>query len=174
MADPKDLYSKDYDTYNIRSIEKNRAAGVKPIPAGYHTATPYLIVNDAAKALEFYKQAFGASEVMRMAGPGGSIMHAEIKIGDSIIMLGQENLKAGVRSPQSLGGSPMFLYLYVEDCDRVFNRAVNAGATAAMPLKDQAWGDRSGNVRDPFGHSWWIATRKENVSEEEIRRRMAA
>jgi len=101
-------------------------------------------------------------------------MHAEFKIGDSIIMLGQENPQMGVRSPQSLGGSPMFLYLYVEDCDKSFNRAVEAGASATAPLKDQMWGDRSGSVKDPFGHSWWIATHKEDVSAEEIRRRMAA
>ena len=173
MADPKD-FQKDYDTYNIRSIQEKLETRVRPIPEGYHTATPYLIVNDAAKALEFYKRAFGATEVMRMDGPGGRVMHAEIKIGDSIIMLGQENPQMGVRSPQSLGGSPMFLYLYVEDCDKSFARAVDAGASASAPLKDQMWGDRSGSVKDPFGHSWWIATHKENVSADELRRRMAA
>ncbi len=172
MADPKDM--KYFDTYNIRSIMENAKGGVKPIPEGYHTATPYLIVNDAAKALDFYKRAFGATELMSMTGPGGRIMHAEIKIGDSIIMLGQENPQMGVRSPQSLGGSPMFLYLYVEDCDKSFNQAVEAGASATAPLKDQMWGDRSGSVKDPFGHSWWIATHKEDVSAEEIHRRMAA
>jgi len=172
MADPKDM--KYLDTYNIRSIMENQEANLKPVPEGYHTATPYLIVNDAAKALDFYKRAFGATELMSMTDPRGRIMHAEFKIGDSIIMLGQENPQMGVRSPQSLGGSPMFLYLYVEDCDKSFNRAVEAGASATAPLKDQMWGDRSGSVKDPFGHSWWIATHKEDVSAEEIRRRMAA
>jgi PhnB protein len=111
---------------------------------------------------------------MHMDGPNGRVMHAEIKIGDSIIMLGEENARAGVRSPQSLGGSPVFLYLYVEDCDRAFNQAVEAGANTVNSVKDQFYGDRSGSVKDPFGHSWWIATHKENVSMEEIRRRMAA
>ncbi len=146
----------------------------KPIPDGYHTATPYLIVSDAAKAIDFYKRAFGATELTRMPGPNGRVAHAEIKIGDSIIMLGEENPKVGIRGPQSLGGSPAFLYLYVEDCDRAFNRAVEAGASTVNSLKDQMWGDRSGSVKDPFGHSWWIATHKEDVSMDEMRRRMAA
>jgi PhnB protein len=174
MADAKDKDLNFFDTYNIRSEMENLEAETKPIPEGYHTATPYLIVNDVARAIDFYKQAFGATELMRMAGPAGRIMHAEVKIGDSIIMLGGENPQMGVRGPQSLGGSPAFLYLYVEDCDQAFNRAVEAGANATVPLRDQFWGDRSGNVKDPFGHSWWIATRKEEVSEDEIRRRMAA
>jgi len=106
------------------------AGNVKPVPEGYHTATPYLIVKDAAKAIEFYKQAFGATELMRMSGPGGKIMHAEIRIGDSIIMMGDENPQMGSRSPQSTGGSPVGLYLYVEDCDKVFNQAVSTGATS--------------------------------------------
>jgi PhnB protein len=146
----------------------------KPIPDGYHTATPYLIVSDAAKAVEFYKRAFGATELMRMPGPNGRVAHAEIKIGDSIVMLGEENPKVGIRGPQALGGSPAFLYLYVEDCDRAFNRAVDAGASAVNSLTDQMWGDRSGSVKDPFGHSWWIATHKEDVSMDEMRRRLAA
>ena len=150
------------------------AGNVKPVPEGYHTATPYLIVKDAAKAIEFYKQAFGATELMRMSGPGGKIMHAEIRIGDSIIMMGDENPQMGSRSPQSTGGSPVGLYLYVEDCDKVFNQAVSTGATSVNPLKDQFYGDRSGSIRDPFGHSWWIATHKEDLSMDEIRKRAAA
>lgn len=146
---------------------------VKPIPDGYHTATPYLVVKGAAKAIEFYKNAFGATELMRMAGPDGGIMHAELKMGDSIIMMSEENPQLGTRSPESLGGSPMSLYLYVEDCDKVLNQAVGAGATATMSVKDQFYGDRSGAVKDPFGHSWHIATHKEDVSMDEIRRRMA-
>jgi len=146
---------------------------VKPIPDGYHTATPYLVVKGAAKAIEFYKNAFGATELMRMAGPGGGIMHAELKIGDSIIMMGDEDPKRGIRGPESLGGSSMSLYLYVDDCDKVFNQAVGAGATATTPLKDQFYGDRNGAIKDPFGHSWHIATHKEDVSMDEIRKRMA-
>ena len=149
------------------------AGNVKPIPDGYHTATPYLVVKGAAKAIEFYKNAFGAKELMRMAGPDGGIMHAELKIGDSIIMMGEENLQRGTRSPESLGGSPMSLYLYVEDCAKVFDQAVGAGAAATTPVTDQFYGDRSGAVKDPFGHSWHIATHKEDVSMDEIRKRMA-
>ncbi len=149
------------------------SGNVEPIPDGYHTATPYLVVKGAAKAIEFYKNAFGATELMRMAGPDGGIMHAELKIGDSIIMMSEENPQWGTRSPESLGGSPMSLYLYVEDCDKVFNQAVGAGATATVAVKDQFYGDRSGAVKDPFGHSWHIATHKEDVSMDEIRKRMA-
>jgi PhnB protein len=145
----------------------------KPVPEGYHTATPYLFVRGAAKAIEFYKNAFGATELMRMAGPDGGIMHSELKIGDSIIMMGDEDPKRGIRGPESLGGSPMSLYLYVDDCDKVFNQAVGAGATATTPLKDQFYGDRSGAIKDPFGHSWHIATHMEDVSMDEIRKRMA-
>jgi len=146
---------------------------VKPVPEGYHTATPYLVVSGAAKAIEFYKNAFGATELMRMAGPDGRIMHSELKIGDSIIMMGDEDPKRGIRGPESLGGSPISLYLYVDDCDKVFNQAVGAGATATTPLTDQFYGDRSGAIKDPFGHSWYIATHKEDVSMDEIRERMA-
>ena len=126
---------------------------VKPVPDGYHTATPYLIVKGAAKAIEFYKQAFGATEVERMEMPDGKIAHAEIKIGDSIIMLGDEAPQHGTRGPKSLGGSPCGLYLYVEDVDQTFNRAITAGATATMAVKDQFYGDRNGSLVDPFGHT---------------------
>jgi PhnB protein len=146
---------------------------VKPVPEGYHTATPYLIVRGAAKAIEFYKNAFGATEMMRVAGPDGGIMHSELKIGDSIIMMGDEDPKRGIRGPESIGGSPMSLYLYVDDCDKVFHQAVSAGASATAPLKDQFYGDRSGAIKDPFGHSWHIATHKEDVSMDELRKRMA-
>jgi len=126
---------------------------VKPVPDGYHTATPYLIVKGAVKAIEFYKQAFGATEVERMEMPDGKIAHAEIKIGDSIIMLGDEAPQHGTRGPKSLGGSPCGLYLYVEDVDQTFNRAITAGATATMAVKDQFYGDRNGSLVDPFGHT---------------------
>jgi PhnB protein len=147
---------------------------VKPVPDGYHTATPYLIVKGAAKAIEFYKQAFGATEVERMEMPDGKIAHAEIKIGDSIIMLGDEAPQHGTRGPKSLGGSPCGLYLYVEDVDQTFNRAITAGATATMAVKDQFYGDRNGSLVDPFGHTWYVATRQENLSMDEIRQRLPA
>jgi PhnB protein len=150
------------------------AEKVKPVPDGYHTATPYLIVKGAAKAIEFYKQAFGAMEVERMEMPDGKIAHAEIKIGDSIIMLGDEAPQHGTRGPKSLGGSPCGLYLYVEDVDETFNRAVTAGATVTMEVKDQFYGDRNGSLVDPFGHTWYVATRKENLSMDEIQRRVPA
>jgi len=147
----------------------------KPIPDGFHTATPYMIIRDAARAIEFYKKAFGATEVYRHADAGGKIRHAQIRIGDSPFMIADEFPEFSVcRSPQSLNGSPMHIYLYVEDVDAVFNQAVASGATTLMPVMDQFYGDRSGGVTDPFGHVWWIATHKEDVSPEEIQKRAAA
>jgi len=150
------------------------ASTVRPIPAGYHTATPYLIVNNGAAALEFYKKAFGAAELFRMTKPDGRVGHAEIKIGDSVIMLADEAPEMGARSPQSLGGSPVSILLYVEDVDRVFNQAVAAGAKVQRPLQNQFYGDRMGGVTDPFGHVWYIATHVEDVSPEEMQKRAAA
>jgi PhnB protein len=147
---------------------------VKPIPDGYHTATPYLIVKDAAHALEFYKKAFGAKELMRFADPSGKVGHAEIKIGDSPIMLADEFPEMGARSPQSFGGTPVSLLLYVKDVDAAASQAIAAGATVVRPVKDQFYGDRSGTFADPFGHVWTIATHIEDVSEEEMHKRMAA
>ena len=147
---------------------------VKPIPEGFHTLTPHLIVRDATRAIEFYKQAFGAEELVRMPGPGGKLMHAEIKIGNSIFFLVDEFPEFGSRAPQSLGGSPVTLHLYVEDVDALFNRAVAAGATAQMPVQDQFWGDRYGKLADPFGHEWSIATHKEELTGEEILKRAEA
>ena len=146
----------------------------KPVPDGYHTATPYLIVKGAAQAIEFYKKAFGATELMRMAQPGGKIGHAEIKIGDSPIMLADESPEMGARSPQSFGGSPVSILLYVEDVDTIFSQAVAAGAKVQRPVADQFYGDRTGGIEDPFGHVWYIATHTEDVSPEEMRRRAAA
>ena len=146
----------------------------KPIPDGYHTATPYLIIKDAAAALEFYKKAFGAKEIMRMGSPDGSIGHAEIQIGNSRIMIASEFPQMGVRSPQSIGGSPVSIFLYVEDVDKVFNQAVAAGATVRMPVADQFWGDRYGKLQDPYGHLWDVATHKEDLTPEEIGKRAAA
>jgi PhnB protein len=146
----------------------------KSIPEGYHTATPYLIINGAASALEFYKKAFGATELFRMDAPGGKIGHAEIKIGDSPIMLADEYPDMGYRGPQAIGGTPVSIMLYVEAVDTVFNRAVAAGAKVKQPVKDQFYGDRSGTLEDPFGHIWTVATHKEDLSMEEIRTRAAA
>jgi PhnB protein len=146
---------------------------VKPIPDGYHNVTPYLIVNGAARAIDFYTQAFGATEVMRMPGPGGKVMHAELKIGDSMIMLADEAPEMGARAPQS-GGTSVFLHLYDVDVDARFNQAVAAGAVVTRPLTDEFYGDRTAAVTDPFGHMWHIATTKEEVSPEEMERRMAA
>jgi PhnB protein len=147
---------------------------VKPIPDGYHTATPYLIVNGAAKALAFYQQAFGAKELFRMEQPGGKIGHAEFKIGDSPIMLADEFPEMGARSPQSLGGTPVSILLYVENVDKMTEQAVAAGAKILRPLKNQFYGDRSATLADPFGHTWHIATHIEDVSSEEMSKRAEA
>ena len=147
---------------------------VKPIPDGYHTATPYLIIKGAADAIEFYKRVFDATELMRLPMPGGVIGHAEIKIGDSIIMLADEFPDMDVRGPKTIGGTPVSLMLYVEKVDEVFHRAIAAGAKEIRPLQNQFYGDRSGTVEDPFGHKWTIATHVEDVTPEEIERRMAA
>jgi PhnB protein len=147
---------------------------VKPVLEGYHTATPYLVIKDAARAIEFYKEVFGATELMRMPDPSGKIGHAEIKIGDSPIMLADEFPDMGYRGPQALGGSPVSILLYVADVDAVFNKAVAAGAKVVKPLQDQFYGDRSGFIEDPFGHLWSIATHAEDVPREEMERRVAA
>jgi len=148
---------------------------VKPVPAGYHTVTPTLTVRETDKAIEFYKRAFGAEERLRFLGPDEkSIVHAEIRIGNSIIMLSEERLDMGCRGPQSLGGTPVGLYLYVKDADQSFNRAVSAGAKADMPVTDMFWGDRCGQVTDPFGHKWSLATHKEDLAPQEIRKRAEA
>ena len=147
---------------------------VKPIPDGYHTATPYLSIRGAAAAIEFYKKAFGAKEMLRYPMPDGKIGHAEIKIGNSPIMLADEHPEMDFRGPQSRGGTTVGMMLYVEDADKWFARAIAAGAKEMRPLKDQFYGDRSGTVTDPFGHVWTIATHKEDVTPEEMHRRMKA
>jgi PhnB protein len=147
---------------------------VKPVPDGYHTATPYIICRGAAKAIDFYKQAFGAEELMRLAGPDGKIGHAEIRIGDSPIMLADEHPEMGAVSPQSIGGTAVGILLYVPDVDAVFRRAIAAGATVERPVEDKFYGDRMGGVIDPFGHRWYIGTHKEDLSTEEVTRRAAA
>jgi uncharacterized glyoxalase superfamily protein PhnB len=146
--------------------------GVKKIPAGYHTVTPAITVRGAAEAIEFYKKAFGAVEVSRFTGPGGrGVMHAEIRIGDSPIMLGDEFPNMGCKSPTSLGHSTGSLFIYVEDVDAAFQKAVGCGAAVQMPPADMFWGDRFAKVTDPFGHTWALATRFEDVSPEECARR---
>src|SRR6185369_10402242 len=147
---------------------------VKPIPEGYHAVTPYLIVRGGSDAIEFYKRAFGATELFRFPAPDGKVGHAEIKIGDSPIMLADEYPQMGYNSPQSIGGSPVSLMIYVDDVDIVFSRAIEAGATVKEAVQDKFYGDRIGSVVDPFGHVWHIATHKEDVSIEEMQQRAKA
>ena len=139
-----------------------------PRPAEYHTVTPALVVRDAAAAIDFYVRAFGAEEVSRLEGPGGMIVHAEVRIGDSMVMLGEENPAWDARSPQTLGGTPGSLHLYVDDADVAFARAVREGATVRYPLENTFWGDRYGKVTDPFGHEWGLAHRVREMTEAEV------
>jgi PhnB protein len=147
---------------------------VKPIPDGYYTVTPYLIVKGAAAALDYYKKAFGATELMRFADPSGKIGHAEIKIGNSIIMLGDEHPEMGARSPKTIGGSPVGICLYVDNVDALFKQALAAGGTVKRPVQDQFYGDRAGTLEDPFGHTWTIATHVKDVPHEEVVKAMAS
>lgn len=146
---------------------------VSPIPPGCRTVTPHLVIRGAAKAIEFYKKAFGAEQVMLMPGPDGKVMHAEIKIGDSLVFLADEFTSPQTGSPEKLGGTSVSFHIYVADCDALFNRAVSAGAKVMMPMMDMFWGDRFGSVLDPFGHMWSIATHKEDLSPEEMAKRGA-
>jgi PhnB protein len=146
----------------------------QPIPPGYHTVTPYLVVRGAAQALDFYTRAFGATELFRMADPSGKVGHAEIRIGDSNVMLADEFPEMGAVSPQTAGGSSVGLYLYVEDVDTLAVQAIAAGATVERPVEDQFYGDRSGTFRDPFGHKWTIATHIADLSPDEIEARARA
>ena len=147
---------------------------VKPIPEGYHSVTPYLCVKGGADAIEFYKKAFGAKEIMRMGAPDGKVGHAEIEIGGDRIMLADEFPEMGFLSPKTIGGSPVMMHLYVEDVDAMFARATSAGAKVTRPIADQFYGDRSGGIEDPFGHKWYLATHKEDLSMEEIDKRREA
>ena len=144
----------------------------KAIPEGYYTVTPHLVVKDAGGAIEFYKKAFGAEEVFRMPGPGGKVMHAEVKIGNSHVMINDEMPDYGALGPQSIGGTPVTLHLYVNDVDSTFKRAIAAGGKEEMAVADMFWGDRYGKLVDPYGHKWSVATHKEDVSPEECARRM--
>jgi PhnB protein len=146
----------------------------KPIPEGYHSVTPYLVMRDAARAIDFYQKALGARELFRFDAPGGKIGHAEVRIGDSVIMLADEHPERGHRGPQSLGGSAVGLMVYVEDVDSTFNRAIAAGGKVREAVNDKFYGDRSGTFEDPFGHVWTIATHKEDLSPEELSRRAQA
>jgi len=141
----------------------------QPVPKGFHTVTPSLFVRNASQAIDFYKKALGAEELVRMSGPDGKIGHAEIKIGDSVIFLSDENPSWGTQSPQSLGGTTSGLYLYVEDVDRSFQRAVDAGGQSRMAVTDMFWGDRLGSFVDPFGHNWTIATHTQDMTMEEMK-----
>lgn len=147
---------------------------VKPIPDGYHSVTPYLYIDGAARAIDFYKQAFGAVEVMRLEAPGGKIGHAEIKIGDSHVMLADEFPDMGASGPHTIGGTAVGLMVYLPDVDVVVDRAVKAGATLERPVENKFYGDRTGGIFDPFGHRWYIATHVEDVPPEEMEKRAAA
>ena len=146
---------------------------IKPVPDGYHTLTPYLICANATVAIDYYKKAFNAKEIMRSPGPGGKILHAELLIGTSHLMLADEVPETGILSPRKYGGTPVKLHMYCEDVDKVVAQAVAAGAQLVRPVADQLYGDRSGGIKDPLGHSWNISTHKEDLSLEEIHRRMA-
>ncbi len=150
------------------------AGKVKAVPEGSHTITAHLVVRDADKAIEFYKKAFGAQTVGVHHSPDGKVMHADLKIGDSHVMLADEFPQMGSKAPQSLGGSPVVLNIYVEDVDALFNRAVGAGATVTMPLANQFWGDRYGQIVDPFGHRWALGSHIEDVAPDELERRSKA
>lgn len=147
---------------------------VKPVPDQYPRVMPYLIVDGAAAAIDFYTSVFGATERMRMPGPDGRLGHAELEMGDSVIMLADENPEMGIHGPKKIGGTPVTLHVYVEDSDAAFERAVNAGATSLRPMEDQFYGDRSGQFEDPFGHRWNVATHFEDVPPDEMERRAAA
>jgi PhnB protein len=144
----------------------------KAVPDGHHTVTPYLAIQNAVQALEFYKRAFGAVEIFRLMMPDGRLGHAEIKLGDSIIMMADEFPEYGGKAPPTLGGTPVNIHLYVDDVDAFVKKAVAAGATERKPIKDQFYGDRSGQLEDPYGHQWWVATHKEDIAPDEMQKRV--
>jgi PhnB protein len=145
---------------------------VNAVPSGHRTVTPYLAIKNAAKALEFYKYAFGATESYKLVMPDGRLGHAEIRLGDSMIMLADEFPEYGGKAPETLGGSPVSIHLYVEDVDAFFKKALAAGAKELKPVMDQFYGDRSGQLEDPFGHLWWVATHKEDIAPDEMQKRV--
>ena len=153
------------------SLAKKLGLAAKPVPEGFHTITACLTVKDAEQAIDFYRRAFNAEEMLRVHGPDGRrIMHAELKIGDSRCFIADEMEEMGNRAPDAAGGSPFTVYMYVHDVDAVCNRAVGAGAVLKEPIRDMFWGDRCGTIRDPFGYEWTVATHKEDISKEELRR----
>jgi PhnB protein len=158
----------------IKKITAKRKKKVLAIPKGYHSITPYLIINNAANAIDFYKKAFGAKEVMRMEHPDGKIVHAELKIGDAKIMLSDESTEKNARSPQALGGSPVGIHFYTKNVDGIVDKAVSAGATLAKPIENMFYGDRCGTLQDPYGHKWHVSTHIEDVSTAKMKKRVAA
>jgi PhnB protein len=156
------------------AAKRTKTRAVRPIPQGHPAVSPYLIVEDATRALEFYRKAFGAKELMRHAGPDGRIGHAEVRIGDSIVMLADEHPEVNARSPKAFGGSPVSLHVYVKDVDAVARQAIAAGAKVVRPVQDQFYGDRNGTLEDPFGHQWHVSTHIEDVSAADLRKRAAA
>ncbi len=163
--------SKKKSSKRAKTAAKKKA---QPIPAGYHTVTPYLVCRGAAGAIDFYKRAFGAKEKMRMPGPDGRVSHAELQIGDSRLMLGDEWPEMGAKSPETLGGSAQSVFLYVKNVDAFTSKAIAAGATVVMPLQDMFWGDRYGKLKDPFGHEWSVATHKEDLTPKQMAKRAQA
>ena len=163
--------SKKKSNKRAKSAAKKKAP---PIPAGYHTVTPYLVCRGAAGAIDFYKRAFGAREKMRMPGPDGRVAHAEIQIGDSRVMLGEEMPEMGAKSPEMLGGSAVGVFLYVKNVDAFTGKAIAAGATVLMPVQDMFWGDRYGKLKDPFGHEWSVATHQEDLTAKQMAKRAQA
>lgn len=168
MASRKKVTKKS--SRNAKTAKKK----VLPIPPGYHTVTPYLVCRGAAEAIDFYKRAFGAKEKLRMPRPDGKVAHAEIQIGDSRLMLGEEAPEMGAKSPDMLGGSAGGVFLYVKNVDAFADRAVKAGATVVMPVQDMFWGDRYGKLKDPFGHEWQVGTHKEDLTPKEMSKRAQA
>jgi PhnB protein len=165
--------NKSDSLLTLNSRLRRPQMAVQPIPKGYHSVTPYLIVKGASRAIDYYKQAFGATEIMRFPGPNNTIAHAEIKIGDSVVMLADAAAGSEFRDPQSVGGSSVGLMIYVPEVDQVFSQAVSLGGKETRPVKDQFYGDRSGTLIDPFGHVWTIATHVEDLSMQEVERRMS-
>jgi PhnB protein len=163
--------ARSIEDASFTTFEGREDMAVQPIPEGYNTVSPYLAVDDAAKAIEYYKQAFGAEETLRMNGPDGRIGHAELKIGDSHVMLSDPFPQSTTTPPKELGGTTGSIFMYVEDVDAVVQKAVDAGATVTMEVDDMFWGDRFGSITDPFGHSWSIATHVEDLTPEEIEER---
>jgi PhnB protein len=155
------------------AAKRTKTRAVRPIPEGHPAVSPYLIVEGATRALEFYRKAFGAKELMRHAGPDGRIGHAEVRIGDSIVMLADEHPEVNARGPKAFGGSPVRLHVYVKDVDAVARQAIAAGAKVVRPVQDQFYGDRNGTLEDPFGHEWHLSTHIEDVSPAELRKRAA-